>query len=386
MMLSFLDSAARVAAQLNRVRVAAVMVPVLMTLLATSPVQATAEPAGATLTQGLHDALADGRPFPAPVTDRTIAVPASIDASGSEDVSAALNSFIRSVPNGSSIAFPPRAVYRIDSAIRVGARSNLIFDGNGATLRMGSANWNYPGILFDLWDSRDIAVRSFKLIGSSPTPGVLRDMNEWASGVNISAGSRTELENLTIDRVYGDGLALDDWTDGVWFHHSHVVTAGRGGVSILAARNVIVENSTFDKVGLHPFNIEPWRASGGAINVRFAGNVVGDYGSPAPSAGQWAYFFCAEGAEGSTVENVTVTWNTVIERSIQSDVTRLTRRKDITVTNNRSLVAAGPAYGAPGVLWFAHVDGLTVYGNVQPLSWGKLISVTDSTDVRLSVP
>lgn len=367
----------------GRISVGALLAPVMVAVLGTASVQATAAPADVS-SVGRQEALADGRPFPAATTVRTIDVPASIDATGSEDVSAELNSLIRSTPNGSSIAFPPTGVYRIDSAIRVGARNNLVFDGNGATLRMGSANWNYPGILFDIWDSRDIALRSFKLIGSSPSPGVLRDLNEWASGVNISSGARTELENLTISGVYGDGLSLDDWTDGVWLHHSHVVTAGRNGVTVLAARNVVVENDRFDKVGLHAFNIEPWRASGGGVDITFAGNTVGDYGSPAPSAGQWAYFFAAEGAEGSTVENVTVTRNTVLERTLASRVTRLTRRRDITLTNNRSMVAGAPAYGAPGVLYFKHVDGLTVYGNVQPLTSGALISVTDSTSVTLA--
>jgi len=54
----------------------------------------------------------------------------------------------------------------------------------------------------------------------------------------------------------------------------------------------------------------------------------------------------------------------------------LARRSNIVFTNNRSLVAAaGP------VLRFAHIDGLTVTGNVQPLGSGTLASITDSTNV-----
>lgn len=361
------------------------MAPVLVAMLGASSVRAIAVPMEGSATQVRHEAAtADGRPFPAPVTYRNVDVPASIDPTGTQDVSAALNNLIRSAPNGSSIAFPPTAVYRIDSALRIGARNNLIFDGNGATLRMGNPTWNYPGILFDIWDSRDIAVRSFRLTGSSPSPGILRDLNEWASAVSVNGGVRTEFENLTIDKVYGDGLSVDDWSDGVWYHHSRVITAGRNGVSILAARNVVVENNTLEKVGLHPFAIEPWQASGGAINIVFAGNTIIDYGSPAPSAGQWAFFFCAEGAAGSNVDGVIVTGNTVQNRNIQSNVTRLTRRKNITVTNNRSMVAKTPSYGYPGVLTFAHIDGLTVYGNVQPLTSGDLLSIIDSTGVRLT--
>ncbi len=54
------------------------------------------------------------RPFPAPVTTRTVSVPTSIDATGSSDVSAALNAFIKSVPDGSIIAFRAGTTYRLD--------------------------------------------------------------------------------------------------------------------------------------------------------------------------------------------------------------------------------------------------------------------------------
>jgi hypothetical protein len=49
---------------------------------------------------------------------------------------------------------------------------------------------------------------------------------------------------------------------------------------------------------------------------------------------------------------------------------------DIIVTGNRSTVAAaGPR------LYFAHIDGLTITGNVQPLTSGPLSSVVDCTGV-----
>ena len=54
----------------------------------------------------------------------------------------------------------------------------------------------------------------------------------------------------------------------------------------------------------------------------------------------------------------------------------LARRQNIVFTNNTSTVAGGGP-----VLRFAHIDGLTVTGNVQPLSSGVLASITDSTGV-----
>jgi hypothetical protein len=75
------------------------------------------------------------------------------------------------------------------------------------------------------------------------------------------------------------------------------------------------------------------------------------------------------------VRDVTVSGNTVTGASLLT-VIDLARRQNITFTNNRSSVtAAGP------VLRLAHIDGLTVTGNVQPLSSGVLASITDSTGV-----
>jgi hypothetical protein len=49
---------------------------------------------------------------------------------------------------------------------------------------------------------------------------------------------------------------------------------------------------------------------------------------------------------------------------------------NIVFTNNSSTVKG---YGP--ILRFAYIDGLTVTGNVQPLSGGSLTSITDSTSV-----
>ena len=54
----------------------------------------------------------------------------------------------------------------------------------------------------------------------------------------------------------------------------------------------------------------------------------------------------------------------------------LARRQNVVFTNNTlAVTASGP------VLRFAHIDGLTVTGNVQPLTSGVLASITDSTGV-----
>ena len=51
------------------------------------------------------------------------------------DASAALISFVATVPDGSTIVFKAGGVYRLDRALKLSSRHNLTFEGNGATLK-----------------------------------------------------------------------------------------------------------------------------------------------------------------------------------------------------------------------------------------------------------
>ena len=62
----------------------------------------------------------------------TVVVPASIDATGKTDVTAALQKFIDKVQDGRTILFRPNGRYRIDETLFVIRRNNLDFEGRGA--------------------------------------------------------------------------------------------------------------------------------------------------------------------------------------------------------------------------------------------------------------
>jgi hypothetical protein len=114
------------------------------------------------------------------------------------------------------------------------------------------------------------------------------------------------------------------------------------------------------------FDIEPNEASGGASNVKFVNNTVG----------AWAEFFAAANGEpGSEVRDVTISGN-VVARSSLLTIIITRRRENIVIAANTSLVAAeGPVFR------IAHVDGLTISDNVQPLRSGSLLSIRDSSGV-----
>ena len=105
-----------------------------------------------------------------------------------------------------------------------------------------------------------------------------------------------------------------------------------------------------------------------------------------PAARNW--FFAAEGEPGSVVSDLTVTRNTVVEGAPPSANTvadgglattiRLARRQRVAFTDNSTSV---PGHGP--VLFFGHVDGLLVRGNVQPLVSGSVTWFRDCTAVEI---
>ena len=256
-------------------------------------------------------------------------------------------------------------VYRMSTALKFSDRHNLIFDGNGATL-VSTGNGQQESSLFRVMTGNaGITIRNFTLIGNSPTPGVLDEAQQWAYGVEV-LGINVEIANVTISAVYGDGVLTDSPASGVWFHDSHVVSAGRNGVAVLGGDNITIERVTLDKSGYCTFDIEPWVSTGVATNVKFLNNTAGTWSNA---------FMAAGGIAGSVVSGVTVSGNKVTGVSLLT-VIDLARRQNVVFTNNTSTAqAAGP------VLRFAHIDGLTVTGNIQPLKSGGLASVTDSTGV-----
>jgi hypothetical protein len=319
-------------------------------------------------------------PVPTPIAAPTptlaptpagIPVPSSIDATGATDVSTALNAWLAIVPDGSTIVFKAGGIYRLNRALKFSSRHGLTFEGNGATLKAGGAGTTETSSLFALWGGNTgVTIRNFSLVGNSPTPGIYQSGQEGAAGVLVDGGGTVEIANVTISAVWGDGIKVTGGANTVWFHDSRVVSAGRNGVTIGAGTNILIERNAFDKSGYCTFDIEPNTSDQTATNVKFLNNSAGAYGQD---------FAAIEGSHtGAMIDGVTINGNSVTAGSLLTIIDNggTARMRNIAVTDNRSSMAV-----AGSVLRFAHIDGLIVTGNVQPLTSGALASITDCTGV-----
>jgi hypothetical protein len=317
---------------------------------------------------------------PAPADSSDYLVPSSIDRSGGSDVASALNSFIRSVPNGSTIRFRS-GTYRIDTAIVLDGRRNLVFDGDGATLQGDGCS---PGdsmfLLGRASASSGITIRDFTLRGNNPNGGTssaFRSGCEHQMGVAIYGSSDVVITDVAISRVYGECVYVAEgsggWAKDITFRNSSCSSTGRSGLAVVAGTRVTVANVAFDKIGMYVLNIEPNSSSGGGTYVTFRDNNIGTYAHAAQFGDNMV---CTNGgADGAPIHHITITRNRVTGGTMRTFMWE-PRNTDIVFTDNVSTVAAdGP------VVVIRNADRVTVSGNVQPMRSGRFADFAGSTAV-----
>jgi hypothetical protein len=328
-----------------------------------------------------------------------VPVPASIDATGTSDASTGLGAFLRSVPDGSTVVFAAGGIYRMDTGLHLYDRHDLVFEGQGATLRANGSSTEVADSLFLIEGGSNIAIRNFTLEGNNDKTGsALYGGGEFQMGVAIYGASGVEVGNTTIRKTWGDGVYVGpgpsgSWSDTVWIHDNALRSIGRMAFTLNAGRNWTIENNTIDQVGMSVFMIEPDLAWEGATDGAFRHNTVGAYGL----TDQFSNWLVAANndrvALGATIRNIAIADNLVTTgMAVHPNnpnggglniIVRKSRTSNISVTNNRSRAPFGGGTNlAETPMYFANVDGLRVTGNVQPtLQSRPLATISSSTGV-----
>ncbi len=331
----------------------------------------------------------DPIPVPTPILN-SVPVPVSINSGGSADASAALNALIASVADGKTLVFKQGGLYRIDSSLLLAKRKNLGFDLNGATLKAAGTGSGALSSPFRLNPGNDrIAIFNGAILGNNPNVTTLYTVGqEDQFGVLIYGSTNIDLHHLAISHTWGDAvyvgpdLAAMVSSDGISIHDNTFSFIGRMGIAVVAGSHVTVEHNSIDRVGIHVFDIEPDVAWEVNTFVAFRGNTIGSYGHSNTYIG---FLLAANGATGSVAHDIECSGNTVVgnpkagydgkPRALHCYVMTARRGNVRFVGNTTAQAAPGP------VLAFAHVDGLTISGNVQPLTSGSLATISDSTAV-----
>lgn len=321
-------------------------------------------------------------------------IDAGFDTTGTMDVHAAIQAVIDVAPDGSRIVFPQGATLRLDTGLTIDGRDDLILDGNGATLVTNGCTRDSSLISVGLFEpSTDVTIREFRMVGGNDRAGTTSAFEatcQFQAGVSLYGAARVELHDVEMTAMWGDCLYVGitgsgSWSTDVTYRDSVCLANGRQAVSIVAGERVAIERVTMDRLAMHALDIEPNDGSGGARDVLFLDNAVGSYGHSDAYPG---FFFGANGSLDAVVERILVSGNTVAAGSLETLVgdeytgwDGQRNRRSIEVSGNTSeQQVAGP------VLTFKHVDGLRVFGNVQPLTKGPLVRLEDVTNALVDQP
>jgi len=169
----------------------------------------------------------------------------------------------------------------------------------------------------------------------------------------------------------------------------NIQDAGRQGVSIISGSQIMIENNHFEDMGYYIFDVEPNNDTESATNITFRNNTMGSWGLDVGVGGG----FVAVGSDTAylQINNITVTGNSFTKGAIVKDgqlVSTLKsyynqiqhrRLNNIIFTNNKSSQTSPEP-----IIELKSIDGLTVTGNIQPLSSGSLGSYINNTNAVTS--
>ncbi len=257
-------------------------------------------------------------------------MPSSIDATCGSDVTAALNNWIRSVPNGtatsrSTLSFAPNGCYRIEDSLVVADRQYLTFDGNGATFKATTighsqrSQWEVPGGTGLTWQEMTVIGVAPAVNHNVGTPyeygpvGRYDPSYEWQHAWSFNGGVGHTLDGVAARNIYGDFVSMDpdrrfeagDYRKavpvrGVTIRNSDFRINGRQAISCTHCSDIVIEDNYLSGPGQSMFDIEVEADAWYAKNIFIRRNRTGKI---------WHVFVANEGAGDSVQDNINVTDN-----------------------------------------------------------------------------
>ena len=291
---------------------------------------------------------------------QVLMAPKSINATCLKDVTTPIMNWIAGVPDGTAIAFRPKGCYRIDGTIYLDGRKGLVIDGNGATFRATyssvrtRAHWR-------LHYTDGITLKNMTIEGVN-TSWTYSKYLEAQHGVWVSGSRKTTISNITVRKVYGDGVTISRGGHGpgtarpsqdVVVADSTFDSIGRQGIAVTTAVHVTLTRNRFDKVRRTVFDLEPDAPT----------QIVDDVVISKNRTGLYMHFFVASGGPGCGVNNIVIRDNDSDGGGI-GIITRkkfACRKSGYLVENNTFRVKVGVTWDAWAT--FTGVDNITVRGN-----------------------
>lgn len=312
-----------------------------------------------------------------------VAVPDSIDGTGSADVTRALNELFARVPAGARVEFPAGGRYRVEGILQIDGLVDVVVDGRGSTLfaETDGAGRAAPSRPYrPRWPRlrQHVAIRN--AAGLTLEHLAIRGPNrdgkyvpalEGQAGIAVQRSERVLIARVEIAQTYGDGVYVTGGSRAVAVRDSRIHRAGRQGVAVVHGDDIVVERSRIDRVARSVFDLEPITPRSRVRDVHLRENRIGDYGN----------FLLAAGGAGPNVTDVRLERNLVTGGNgiaVFAGMPRWTRR-GLHVVGNRSTVPGRRVRGTgrDGVLQIVNIDGVEITGNRQRVDAGTIAVTLD---------
>lgn len=311
-----------------------------------------------------------GRPWPAPVTSRTVQAPASGD----------LGAFVAQQPDGTVIGCPSTGSYTMAIGVRFERKQNIVLRGNGAAINMTGPGDQDNSSAFIVRGSHNIAIENFRVRGNySGVPALqgenahLLSLSDWyAQGIS----SYIEMSGVVADHIRGDFVYANGYTQlgggaaqpghHLWVHHNKGDHCGRNAISPINFTDGLVEDNEWDNINYHVYDIEPDFTAQQVRRWTFQRDKIGSY---AHRAGLVGFFVRNWNPPGNApvsdilVDRVTV--EGIAANGYNGKPMGINVRFDSPSSNVAITNCSSPIVSASPVMVFNNVTGLRVAENRQ---------------------
>ena len=253
------------------------------------------------------------------------AVPATIIADCSVDITEELTTWLQQVPNNAIIQFPTNGCYRADTTVEVAGKADWIIRGNNALLKRVEPtppSLQYPRsnshlrlIDFHTGIIDGLRVEGLNTVSDMehlrPDYGAYVEELEFEHGIAMYGAHDVLVEDVRVDAVFGDGIYMaggdeysPTWSDGVSIRNATVDKNGRQGIAVVRSRNVIIADSHILHSRRSGIDLEPDSSDESIDNVKIVGNELTTWLMPVAAHGAGA------------VNNVLVESNSITSSSV----------------------------------------------------------------------
>lgn len=206
-------------------------------------------------------------------------IPSEIDASGSTDVSAALNAFFKSLPPDSEVAV--EGTYCVNGGVTVRNVQGLRLVGEGKFVRTAPSTNRYGAQNLKFVGGRDVRIDGVTLEGWN-TKAVYDASVEDEMLLALHGVSRVTIQDATFVNSPADFVYVSHRKtllgkvpcESVVLHGCSGRTAGRQGIVLNGVNGFLLAGSTFKNVARWMFDCEPFGGSQ-VKNVWIASNTLG---------------------------------------------------------------------------------------------------------------